>query len=397
MIGSFFQRFRRSDIKPSTAYRVPSAEEVAALLKLRIDEVTDVWIAQAESLQQLRKYGYARRKLEMAATIALEGSRERPDSPGVWFTLGKIYLALNQPDKADLAFRMMDTLARSCGDKRDVKLAQNGLARSSRLRTTNEQSLADKVAEAMFYTCQSCGHPILFLGTHCPHCRFAPSTNEEVAIGIILSTLYLDTSSMLNASREIQRGRKPNDFMPQLHEMIPRIDDGGAVLSKLEQSKADDHLDFRLLEACHQCGTAPRQSWAHKCLKCGEPLNRPDLVELAICIDRAIQHFVWNIRRDSSESFSDFVTLLVNVKSKIIRDQTGPTESQRKWARKLLVGISPIYTDNGGGVIEVKSEEEIHGKVLDPSVHPQIELTIDHIEGELRNFARLISDQVSLF
>lgn len=334
MIGSFFQRFRRSDIKPSTAYHVPYAEEIAPLLALRIDEVTDVWIAQAESLQQLRKYDYASRKLEMAASIALKGSREQPDSPGAWFTLGKIYLTLNQPDKAELAFRKMGALATSRCDKRDVELAQNGLARSSRLRTTNEQSLAGKVAEAMFYTCQSCGHPILFLGTHCPHCRFAPSTSEEVSIGIVLSTLYLDIPSLLNASREIQKGRNPNDFMPQLREMIPRIDDGGAVLSKLEQSKADDHLDFRLLEACHQCGAAPRQSWVQKCQKCGEQLNRPDLVELAICIDRAIQHFVWNIRRDTSESFSDFVTLLVNVKSKIIRDQTGPTESQRKWAHK---------------------------------------------------------------
>lgn len=365
--------------------------------ELYLQEVVDIWIAQAESLQELRKYDYAKKKFNTAENMLSELASRQPNSMDVWFHLGRIYLASSQPDKATQAFHVLDALAKKAGNILVAKQALDGLSRSSRLRAVTEQSLEGKVAEGIFYTCQACGRPILFLGTHCPHCRFAPSTRDEVAIGIILSTLYLHAPQLLDASREIQKGRKPAEFMSQLKELIPRVDDRAGVLSKLEQHKADDHLDFKLLEVCHHCGTVSKLSWVRECPKCNATLDRPDLVKLAICIDRLIQHFVWNIRRDMSKSFSDFLTLLVNVKGKIIRHQTGPAESERKWAHKLLLGISPIYTENGGGVVEIKSTDEINGKVLDPSIYPDIGLAVNHLEGELRAFARLTSGQVGLF
>jgi rubrerythrin len=389
MIGSFLDRFRRGAGKPFEVEPLLSPGEIWPII--------DVWIAQAVSLRALRKYDYEKQKLKIAESAALKRAAEQPDSKDVWFSLGRIYLAANQPDEATQAFQTLQKLATKGGNARLAQQAFDEQVRASRLRTAIEQSLKGKAIESMFYTCQACGHPILFLGSHCPHCKFAPSSREEVAIGVTLSTLHLHVPTLLQVSREIQKGRKPGEFMPELEEMARQAGDGRGVLSKLERCKADDHLDFRMLETCHHCEAVSNPSWVRECQKCNTPLDRPELVELAICIDHLIQHLVWNIRRDKTESFSDFVTLLVNIKGNIVRNQTGPTDTERKWAHRLLVAISPIFTENGGGFVEVKSQEDIRGKVVDLSVNPNIGLTVDHLEGELRNFARLTSDQVGLF
>lgn len=189
------------------------------------------------------------------------------------------------------------------------------------------------------------------------------------------------------------------DFMPELADRVREAPAGhaDAVLSKLEQRKADDHLDFRTFEACSHCDSVSNPSWVRECQTCKTPLNRPELLELLICISHLLQHLVWNIRRDTSEAFSDFMILLVNLWGRTMRHQTGPANAERKWVHQLLVDISPIWTESRGGLVEVHSITQIQGKVVNVSVNPKVGLTVDHLEAELRNFARLTSDQTGLF
>jgi hypothetical protein len=79
------------------------------------------------------------------------------------------------------------------------------------------------------------------------------------------------------------------------------------------------------------------------------------------------------------------------------RRPVGPTDAQRHKATELIVKLSPLYTQNGGGVVWVKSTNTVVSEVLNPNVHKDIGATIDFLRDELTHFLRLISDAVSLF
>ena len=391
MIGSFFDRFRRGE--------KPALDRRPALPLGPIWPIVDIWLAQAASLHELRQYEVEKRKLKIAESAAFQRLEEQPQSTDAWFCLGRVYLAANEPEKAKDAFQMLQELAVKAGNAQLAKQAFDEEVRARQLEAAIGQSLKDRVIESIIHTCQSCGNTILFIGSHCPHGRFAPSNEEEVTIGSILSTAQCRVPTLLEISREIQKGRKPMDFIPELADSVREAPDGhaDAVLSKLERFKADDHLDSRTIEACPHCDAVSNPSWMRECHACKAPLDRPELVELLICISHLLQHLIWNIHRETSEPFSDFVILLVNVWGRIIRHQTGPTEAERKWVHQLLVKINPIWTENRGGLIEVHSLSHIRGKVMDVTVNPKVGLTVDHLEGELRNLIRLTSDQTGLF
>ena len=393
MLRSMFERMRgRAPKEPHAPAPLPEAV---------IGPVLDVWLEQAASLHELRKHELANRKMAIAISVALENVTSHPASTFAWFELGRVQLAAKNPDEAKQAFEMLGVLGKNQKDESIVELANSAMLRAQRLRVEKDQSFSkDMVIEKLFYACQSCGRLVLFIGSHCPHCKFAPSTPAEVGLSVGLSTIYFHVPNMLNMSRDMQWGKNPHKSMPDLASFAKNYseEDAESVLSKLKRRAADDHLDFKMLESCNACGAgATNPSWVEDCEKCHQPLRRPALLRLAICIDHVLQHFVWNIKRSDSDDFSNFVTLMVNVKHSIIRNQTGPTDPQRRWAQSLVMKLSPLITDNGAGMVTLKDLQTITGQVLDAKINEGITATIENLVGELKHFVHLTSDQVSLF
>lgn len=392
MIRSIFDRIFRKGGKVE--------DEIPTLPPGNIGLTIDLWIAQATSLRELRRYDLEQRKFEIAEAVALKRHAEQPNSMDALHSLGRIYLEAQKPENAAEIFLTMKDIGTKVGSAYWEESAITGLAHVSRLQATMKQSLGGRNINGIFYACQACGHLILFLGTHCPHCRFAPSTPHEVAVGIVLSTYDLKVPSLLHVSRRIQQNEKPADFISDFEKWVHEatsMSSVSAVQEKLKTSHADDFLDFHVLDTCQHCGVVARSSWLRECKKCQQPFDRPDLVNLAVCTHYIVQHFVWGMRESEPVAFSEFVTLLLNIEGKIIRHQKGPTDAEREWARQLMIAISPLWTENGGGTVKIKSPNDIRGTVVDKSIHPQLEEKIMHLEAELRYFAYLTSDQVGLF
>ena len=380
--------------------RSESEFDVPALPSGDIGPIIDTWIAQAQSLRELRLYAHEQRKLTIAEKVALKRIKEQPEAMGAWHSLGDVYLATQRAHEAAEAFLMIKNWSEKSGNTYWLEAATDGLIRVARLEATLQRVPYERNIIGMFYACQSCGNLILFLGSHCPHCKFAPATPHEAATGIVLSIMRFTVPDLLAVSRSIQWKEPPADFVDGFEEIVHSAEaepSVAAVLGKLKEKSADDFLDFQALETCHECGNVTNHSWLSTCSNCGHKLNRPDLMNLALCVHRILQHFIWGIRRSESPEFAKLITLLVNIKYRIIRQQEGPTDAERTLARRLLEQISPLWTQNNGGYVEVKSPDCIRGCVVDESVHPQIGRTISSLEGELRNYTRLTSDQVGLF
>lgn len=393
----------------------PQASPQSAPPANAVAPILDLWLEQAASLKQLRMHDHAVRVLNAARGITLESMQANPTDPMVWVNIGRVQLASEDPDGAKKVLDHAKDLAHQCGDTTVEGFANAALfqvLRQQHSTSDKEWHLKDGDAlsrseyraflqhqlEHMFYVCQSCGHFNLIVGGHCPHCHFAPQNLSDVKVAIALSTLHCRVPQMLPIALAIQRGRKLHECIDNFEEVLNRVGDSDqGILEKIRSNAEDDHLDFKALDHCSACGAMVWSSWAEACPSCHAKLNKPALMRLAICVDRILQQFVWTIRSSDSKDFERLITLLVNMKYLLLRAQIGPTDAQRDSASELLVKLSPLYTQNGGGVVWVKSNKKVAGEVINPNVHKDIEPTIDYLRGELTHFLRLMNDAISLF
>jgi rubrerythrin len=371
-----------------------------------------MWLEQAASLKQLRMHDHAYRVLNRARGITLESMQADPSDPMVWVNIGRVQLADEKFDSAKEVLDHAKELAQQSGNITVEGFANAALFQVLRQQPSASQEafdLTNPLTQAqyrayqrqnlgqMFYVCQSCGHLNLMLGEHCAHCRFAPQDLSDAQLSMTLSALNFKTPTLLTIALQIQRGRKPHEFIDGLDAILSRFDTDQGILEKIRLHGEDDHLDFKALDRCASCGKVVWASSADECPNCHANLNRPMLLKLAICVDRLLQQWVWTVRGGAAQEFEQFVILLVNLKYSLIRAQMAPTDAQRHAATELLLKISPLYTQNGGGMVWIKSANSVVSEVLNPEVHKDIGPTIDFLRDELKHFLRLVSDAVSLF
>lgn len=374
--------------------------------------ILEVWLEQVASLKQLRMHDHALRVMNMARAATLKSMQDDPSDPMAWVNCGRVQLADEKFESAKQVLDRAKELAQHSGNTAVDEFADAVLFQVLRQQPgasqeafdltkplTQAQYLAYRRQQLgeMFYVCQSCGRLNLMLGEHCAHCRFAPQNLSDAQLSMALSAFCFKTTDLLSIALRIQRGHKPHEFIDGLDAILSRFDTDHGILKKIRLHEEDDHLDFKTLDRCPSCGKVVWSSGADVCPNCHAKLNWPILMRLAICVDRLLQQLVWNLRRSEAEAFAQLVILLVNMKYSLIRAQMAPTDAQRHSATELLLKISPLYAQNGGGVIWVKSATTVVSEVLNPEVHKDIAPTIAFIQGELKHFLRLVSDAVSLF
>lgn len=372
----------------------------------------DVRLEQASSLKQLRMHDQAYRVMNMMRGITLESMQADPEDPMAWVNIGRVQI---EDEKFESAKEVIDharKLAKRSGNtqvegitdilrfqllRRQPKASQETFDLSQPLTGEQYQEYMGKTLGEMFYVCQSCGHLNLMLGEHCPHCRFAPKNLRECQVSLSLSAMNCKTTTLVEIAQQIQRGRKPHEFIDNLDTIIKRFPTDQGLLEKIEKNAEDDYLNFLAYDRCPACSKRVWPSSAEVCPHCQAKLDRPMLLKLALCVDRILQQLIWNLRRSDTEAYAQFVILLVNLKYLLVRKQQAPSDAQRHAAAELLLKISPLYAQNGGGVVWVKSPTKVVSEVLDFSVHKDIGPTMDFIRDELQHFLRLVSDAVSLF
>lgn len=394
---------------PETTAQGPTGHPVSPVMDAY---VLDVWLERAASLKQLRMYDRAYRVMNMARGITLESMQADPSDPMAWVNIGRVQIADEKFDSAKEVLSHAIELAKKCGNTEVEGFAGAALFQLLRQQSSASHETLDLTKsltqeqyqiylrqnlEKMFYVCQSCGHLNLMLGEHCAHCRFAPQNLGDVQLSVTLSTINFKTPTMLAIALQIQQGHNPREFIPELADAISRADSDQDILEKIKQHTEDDYLDFKTLDHCPSCAKVVWASNADVCPNCHVELNRSTLLKLAICVDRLLQQLIWSVRGSETAEFAEFVILLVNLEYSLVRGQMAPTDAQRHTATELLLKISPLYTQNGGGVVWIKSSDSVVGEVIDANVHKDIGPTISFLRDELRHFLQLVSDAVSLF
>ena len=395
----------RQETKAQEPTRRPPSLEVDAY-------ILDVWLERVASLKQLRMHDHAFRVMNMARGITLESMQANPADPMAWVNIGRVQIADEKFDSAKEVLNHAIELAQKCGNTEVEGFAGAALFQVLRQQPFASQKAFDLTKPLtheqyrdyqrqnlgkMFYVCQSCGHLNLMLGEHCAHCRYAPQDLSDLQLSVALCANNFDLPTLLQIAQKIQQGRKPFEFIDNLDTLLKQFDTDDGILEKIQRNAEDDHLDFKAIDHCPSCAKVVWSSSADACPSCHVRLNRPLLLKLAICVDRLLQQLIWNLRRSDTEAYAQFVILLVNLKYLLVRAQMAPTDAQRHAATELMLKISPLYAQNGGGCVWVKSATNVVSEVLNPEVHKDIGPTLDFIRDELKHLLHLISDAVSLF
>ncbi|QEE26140.1 hypothetical protein CS053_17715 [Rhodanobacter glycinis] len=372
----------------------------------------DVRLEQVSSLKQLRMHAQAYRVMNMMRGITLESMQADPEDPMAWVNIGRVQIEDEKFDSAKEAIAHARSLAKRSGNaqmegitdvlrfqllRRQPKARQESFDLSRPLTEDQYQEYMSTTLGEMFYVCQSCGHLNLMLGEHCSNCRFAPQSLNECQVSLALSAMHCKTTTLVEIAQQIQRGRKPHEFIDNLDAIIKRFPTDQGILEKIKKNAEDDYLNFMAYDRCPACSKRVWPSSVDVCPHCHTKLDRPMLLKLALCVDRILQQLIWNLRRSDIAAYAQFVILLVNLKYLLVRKQQAPSDAQRQAAVDLLLKISPLYAQNGGGVVWVKSPTKVVSEVLDSAVHKDIGPTMDFIRDELLHFLRLVSDAVSLF
>ena len=381
-----------------------SPEVVAYILDVRLEQVA--------SLKQLRMNDQAYRVMNMMRGITLESMKADSKDPMAWINIGRVQL---EDEKFDAVKEVIDhakRLAKESGNevlagfadalrfqwqRRQPNASRESFDLTKPLTEDQYQAYMGKALGEMFYVCQSCGHLNLMLGEHCSNCRFAPKDLSECQVSMALSAMNCTTPTLVQIAQQIQRGRKPHEFIDNLDAIIQRYPTDQGILEKIKKNAEDDHLNFRAYDCCPSCSKRVWPSSADVCPHCQAKLNRPMLLKLALCVDRLLQQFVWNLQRNDTKEYAQLIILLVNLKYQLVRVQQAPTDAQRHAATELLLKTHAFFAGNGGGVVFVHSPTSVVSQVLDPTVHKDIGPTMDRVRDELQHFLRLVSDSVSLF
>lgn len=378
----------------------PVLDSSEALPSRVVWNLLDVWLEQATSLSSLGLIQAAQRKLHIAADVAARSANANPASALAWVNLARVRVAAENWDGATSSLDNARRLSKDSANQQMLLMIGYLADVISRRRGNADGCVLDGIS-GMFHICQKCGHIISFIGGHCPHCHFVPTSSDDVRMAIVLSRQFFSVPMLLSTAVKIQFREPPEKFIEptELKYAFGKIsdEDCDATLAKIELHAADDHLDFSALEKCDHCEHVVWESWADKCKSCSSPLLRPELRKFVICVERVLHHFIFFVRHENGSELTGVVTLLVWMKQAGLREQIGPSVAQRELLLANLPRLSPMYSQNGAGVVHVDKDCRIRGEVLNSRIDTSIDGTVQNFTRELAQLVRYLRNEISLF
>jgi len=194
-------------------------------------------------------------------------------------------------------------------------------------------------AYTKIYSCQNCGRLINYVSMPCPHCQWSAGTPDEMARSVLLSSTNLDVPFLLILAREVSKGRSSREVVGNLETMAQEfmstsknreyMDQLYLLLCKDQQRQLRNIAMFR---KCPGCGD--RKIWSasddERCERCGAQICWPDSARALVCMDNLLWLLEQRVEPKNTESFSEFVCILVLMVNNLLRKQENPTIEQRR-------------------------------------------------------------------
>ncbi len=331
----------------------------------RVWSGTDVLLAQAESLERLRRADDCKRKLLWAMAVATDSVEAHPTSALAVLNAARIAKAAKQ---FNFSARLLGAARKLDHDKsieQAILYQENLLARESDIAGGSQDAMAKRL---IVYACQKCGRLVEYISTPCMYCKWHPTALLEASHSGRLSTAWFSLWELMGIGRQIHAGRKATEVVTNLAEVAAELmaDPNSAYRKYIEDAvevaankKADSYFSYFEASICHNCGErVPRQDTKH-CPNCKTALRIPPPLRLLNCLSRVSIHFQHNFDTPQSNEFDLFIRFLVSLQSKLFRMQDTPSDRERSQVLDLMSKLAKFEVVNGLGSILIADPKSV--------------------------------------
>lgn len=318
-----------------------------------------VLIEKAKNLIKLGRKAEADLVYFDAEQIALN-LKKNNDSHKPQLMLALLYKEKNELDRAEDCLKKILSHSQYRINKEETLTLQSELQKIQRENIFAGKNSKSTTELTTIYSCQNCGRLINYVTVPCIHCKWHPTNLIEFAKSISMSTGTLKVQDLVFIARKVSNGSSPS-------EVVGNIDQAANKILNLPEDKTNLKYTFGLLQQnfksnirdinsirkCRNCGNKVLLGYEGKCKSCNQPTGWPDAIKLLICMDNILMLFENKVRISNSDTFSNFVLLIVSMIDTLLRKQETPSQSQRNYALRTLKEMGSIINTSENACIEL--------------------------------------------
>ena len=332
-----------------------------------VASVIDVFLAQAGSLERLRRTADRERKLKVAMSIATDCFKAHRDSALAILNAARVANAAGQLEDAARWLSAGHKLKGDQTTKHNIQYEETLVARARAVGGSPEALPEDFI----IYVCQKCGRLIEYVSLPCMCCGWRPTTLFEMSHSGCLNNRIFSLWDLLVIGREIAAGRKATDVVPKLAQVAakkmadPQSRQDIEIVFQTAEKKFDTFFFWHDAAVCENCGTHnPRQD-AKECQKCKGRLRLSPPLRLLMCLTRTLDHFQGSFEAPKSKEFDLFIRFLVTLQSKLYRTQETPSHHERIQVLDLMSKLARFELSNGIAEIIMTNPHKISSHLRD--------------------------------
>jgi hypothetical protein len=359
----------------------------------------DVLLAQAQSLERLRRHEDCKRKRMVAMGFATDWVEAHPKSGLAWLNGARVAIA---GGKFELAATMLSSARKLKCDETTINNIIHHENMLARQRDAANGSLEAMAQRLIVYACQRCGGLTEHITRPRVRCGWRPTTLLEIAHSARLCSNFLSLWQLMRIGREIILGRTAIEAVPNLPEAAavimadPRYRRDLEEVHEISQRMKVVETYFFWHEAtiCKICGARNFDEKAKDCLHCKSPLHLPPPLRLLMCLTRLCLHFQLNFEAPKSTEFDLFIRYLVSLQSKVYRTQETPSDPERTFVLNLITKLARFEAPNGLGNINMTNPNNITYQLPDDLPETKQSLA-NTVLGEFRDVLQFLANWMS--
>jgi len=331
----------------------------------------DVLLAQAETLERLRRTEDRRRKLLWAMAITADCVDANPASQLAILNVARVARVGRQFDLAVRALSAAREIAP--GERTDfgILYQENLLVRERDIAGGSHEAMASRL---IVYACHQCGRLIEYISVPCIYCGWRPTTLLATSQSSRLSTTWFTLWELFGIGRQIHAGRKATEVVVNIADVAanlvadpeswyrPYVQD---IMDTAEKKSADDFFCYSESSKCHNCGSDVARQDASQCGNCRATIRAPPPLRLLKCLTRLSIHFQHNFESPRSKEYDLFIRFLISLQSKLFRMQETPSDRERAQVLTLMIKLEKFEVANGAGTIAIGNPKNVSYEMKD--------------------------------
>ena len=218
-------------------------------------------IAKAHSLRRLDRNDESIQVLLEAEGIAKNYIARMPQEKRAHMLLALYYIEIADADRAKPVIdNLLNSSKFQLSDEERHALS-GALTKFQRERPYTERTPSSPPGFTQVYCCANCGRLHNFVSLPFPHCDWFPATIEEMARSMVLTNLNFKIPTLLLMSREMSKGRKVDQIVPNLISTVQtflntprRLEEAKKILALAHTHANKNHRLIGELRECGSCG-----------------------------------------------------------------------------------------------------------------------------------------------